>query len=103
MCLPARADATPQRDSGGDAEHAWHVQLGAPSIVPRKLLHVDGSGAGDGALDFALLVTLAYMMYYLRIAMAEEAFLAGKFGATYSDWTATVPAFVPVLGHPRSS
>ena len=34
--------------SGGDAEHAWHVQLGAPSIVPRKLLHVDGAGAGDG-------------------------------------------------------
>ena len=48
-----------------------------------------------GRLDFALLVTLAYMMYYLRIAMAEEAFLAGKFGAAYSDWTATVPAFVP--------
>ena len=34
-----------------------------------------------GRLDFALVVTLAYMMYYLRIAMAEEAFLAGKFGA----------------------
>ena len=43
-----------------------------------------------GRLDFALLVTLAYMMYYLRIAMAEEAFLAGKF-ATYSDWAAVRP------------
>ena len=27
--------------------------------------------------------------------MAEEAFLAGRFGSTYSDWAATVPAFVP--------
>ena len=57
-----------------------------------------------GRLDFALLVTLAYMMYYLRIAMAEEAFLAGKFGATYSEWAATVPAFVPKWwGTPRSA
>ena len=57
-----------------------------------------------GRLDFALLVTLAYMMYYLRIAMAEEAFLAEKFGSTYSDWAATVPAFVPKFwGTPRSS
>ena len=57
-----------------------------------------------GRLDFALLVTLAYMMYYLRIAMAEEAFLAGKFGEKYQDWAATVPAFVPKFwGTPRSS
>ena len=57
-----------------------------------------------GRLDFALVVTLLYMMYYLRIAMAEEAFLAGRFGSTYSDWTATVPAFVPKFwGTPRSS
>ena len=28
-----------------------------------------------GRMDFALVVTLLYMMYYLRIAMAEEAFL----------------------------
>ena len=27
-----------------------------------------------GRMDFALVVTLLYMMYYLRIAMAEEAF-----------------------------
>ena len=56
-----------------------------------------------GRLDFALIVTLAYMMYYLRIAMAEEAFLAGKFGEKYQVWAATVPAFVPILGTPRSS
>ena len=56
-----------------------------------------------GRLDFALVVTLLYMMYYLRIAMAEEAFLAGKFGSTYSDWTATVPAFVPKFwGSPQA-
>ena len=48
-----------------------------------------------GRLDFALCVTLAYMMYYLRIAMAEEAFLSDKFGERYRNWTVTVPAFVP--------
>jgi len=43
-------------------------------------------------------------MYYVRIAMAEEAFLAGKFGAKYSEWAATVPAFVPKCwGTPRST
>ncbi len=57
-----------------------------------------------GRLDFALVVTLLYMMYYLRIAMAEEAFLADKFGKTYSEWAATVPAFVPKFwGNPRSA
>ncbi|MEE2919819.1 MAG: isoprenylcysteine carboxylmethyltransferase family protein [Bacteroidota bacterium] len=57
-----------------------------------------------GRLDFAVVVSLAYMMYYLRIAMAEEAFLAGKFGGAYSEWASTVPAFVPKFwGAPRSA
>jgi hypothetical protein len=48
-----------------------------------------------GRLDFALVVTLLYVMYYLRIAMAEEAFLESKFGTTYAEWSQRVPAFVP--------
>jgi hypothetical protein len=48
-----------------------------------------------GRMDFALVVTLLYMMYYLRIAMAEEAFLEGKFGEAYAEWSQRVPAFVP--------
>ena len=40
------------------------------------------------------------MMYYLRIAMAERRFWRASL-ATYSDWAATVPAFVPKFGaHP---
>ena len=48
-----------------------------------------------GRMDFALVVTLLYMMYYLRIAMAEEAFLETKFGEAYAEWSQRVPAFVP--------
>ncbi|MDA0728787.1 MAG: isoprenylcysteine carboxylmethyltransferase family protein [Bacteroidetes bacterium] len=56
-----------------------------------------------GRMGFALVVALLYMMYYVRIAMAEEAFLAGKFGQKYRDWAATVPAFVPKFwGRPQS-
>ena len=57
-----------------------------------------------GRGSFALVVALLYMMYYLRIAMAEEAFLHAKFGERYAAWASTVPAFVPKFwGQPRSS
>ena len=37
-------------------------------------------------------------LYYERIMFAEEQFLRGKFGQAYLDWSASVPAFWPVLG-----
>jgi protein-S-isoprenylcysteine O-methyltransferase Ste14 len=40
---------------------------------------------------------LAYWLYYERIMYAEEAFLRNKFGKTYTDWAANVPAFIPKL------
>jgi protein-S-isoprenylcysteine O-methyltransferase Ste14 len=40
---------------------------------------------------------LAYWLYYERIMYAEEQFLRGKFGKTYTDWAANVPAFIPKL------
>ena len=52
-----------------------------------------------GRLDFALVVTLLYMMYYLRIAMAEEAFLAGKFGRTANGLQPCLPS-CPSFGAP---
>lgn len=45
----------------------------------------------------AVIVTLAFWLYYERIMFAEEEFLAGKFGRAYVEWAARTPAFVPDL------
>jgi hypothetical protein len=45
------------------------------------------------AFAFALFLGL----YYERIIVAEEGFLADRFGAAYLDWAARVPAFWPRL------
>jgi protein-S-isoprenylcysteine O-methyltransferase Ste14 len=42
-----------------------------------------------------LTMTLGFWLYYERIMMAEEEYLAGKFGAVYTEWAARTPAFVP--------
>lgn len=44
---------------------------------------------------FALIVSLAFWLYYERIMFAEERFLEGKFGDTYMKWSVSVPAFIP--------
>ncbi len=49
-----------------------------------------------------VVVTLAFWLYYERIMMAEEAFLAGKFGQDYDEWAARTPAFIPALGQWQS-
>ncbi|MFD0985553.1 methyltransferase family protein [Methyloligella solikamskensis] len=47
------------------------------------------------SLGFFLIGTLAFFLYYERIASAEESFLEGKFGERYRRWSARVPAFFP--------
>ena len=42
-------------------------------------------------------VCLAFWIYYERIMLAEEAFLRGRFGASYDAWAAQTPAFLPRL------
>lgn len=44
-----------------------------------------------------VIVSLAYALYYERIMMAEEAFLAAKFGDGYKAWAARTPLIVPRL------
>ncbi|WP_437188046.1 methyltransferase family protein [Planctomicrobium sp. SH668] len=39
--------------------------------------------------------TLAFWLYYERIMFAEEEFLRGKFGETYTNWASQTPAFIP--------
>lgn len=42
-----------------------------------------------------IIISLVYWIYYERIMMAEESYLRGKFGNTFEEWAAKVPAFFP--------
>jgi len=44
---------------------------------------------------FLAIYVLAFWLYYERIMLAEEAFLRRKFDATFEEWAARTPAFVP--------
>jgi protein-S-isoprenylcysteine O-methyltransferase Ste14 len=44
-----------------------------------------------------LIVSLAALLYYERIAAREEQFLESRFGETFRAWAARVPAVVPRL------
>jgi protein-S-isoprenylcysteine O-methyltransferase Ste14 len=49
------------------------------------------------SLLLALLMALAYFLYYERIMLAEEQFLEGKYGESYRAWAGKTPAFLPRL------
>lgn len=53
---------------------------------------------------FVALTTLLFWLYYERIIVAEEAFLAERFGDDYTRWAESTPAFLPDLRlwHPSS-
>lgn len=42
-----------------------------------------------------LVVTLAFILYYERIALQEESFLRSKFACDFDVWSASTPAFLP--------
>ncbi|MBS4014577.1 MAG: DUF1295 domain-containing protein [Bacteroidetes bacterium] len=46
---------------------------------------------------FVVVFCFFYWVYYERIMFAEEQFLRGKFGETYTDWAKNVPAFIPAF------
>lgn len=45
----------------------------------------------------ALVCVALYWLYYERIIIAEESFLAEKFGEAFLDWAGRTPAFIPNL------
>ncbi len=49
-----------------------------------------------------VIVSLATLLYYERIAAQEEEFLDKKFGAEFRAWVARVPAIIPDFRHLRS-
>jgi protein-S-isoprenylcysteine O-methyltransferase Ste14 len=49
------------------------------------------------SLWFSVIASLLFALYYERIMFAEEAYLRQKYGAAFTVWAATVPAFIPKL------
>ena len=48
-------------------------------------------------IDFAIIMSLLFWIYYERIMFAEERFLERKFGADYLNWASKLPAFLPSI------
>jgi protein-S-isoprenylcysteine O-methyltransferase Ste14 len=91
---------TSGRNTGAGQVAARVNTTGAYSLV-RNPLYLGNCLMYLGVVLFAqslvIAVTFALILfiYYERIIAAEEAFLATKFGAEYTDWAAVTPAFIP--------
>lgn len=56
------------------------------------------------SIAFFFIFSLLYWVYYERIMLAEEQFISGKFGASFTAWADRTPAFLPRLsGFTKSS
>lgn len=65
-----------------------------PLYVGNFLMWI-GPALLTGNFWFIISFILFYWVYYERIMFAEEQFLRKKFGKVYTDWAASVPAFLP--------
>lgn len=94
---------TPRGTSGRNTEEQVAEQLnhsGIYSIVRHPLylgnyLMWIGIVLFTKNIEFTIIVSLMYWLYYERIMFAEERFLERKFGHAYLDWAKGVPAFIP--------
>jgi len=97
---------TPRGTSGRNTEEQVAEQLnhsGIYSIVRHPLylgnyLMWIGIVLFTKNIEFTIIVSLMYWLYYERIMFAEERFLERKFGQSYLEWAKGVPAFVPSFG-----
>ncbi|MBU1636684.1 isoprenylcysteine carboxylmethyltransferase family protein [bacterium] len=48
-----------------------------------------------GSYWFAIIGAMLYVLVYERIIITEEDFLLSKFGASFKEWTKTVPCVIP--------
>ena len=93
----------PRRTSGRHTRRQVAVKLNTDGLysLVRHPLYVGNALVWVGAAVFAsswgvaAAVLLAYALYYERVALAEEHFLRGAFGAAYESWAARTPAFLP--------
>ena len=94
---------TPKNTSGRNTESQIADELNTTGIYStvRHPLYVGNFfmwlGAGMFTQNFWFIISFIfiYWVYYERIMFAEEQFLRKKFGQSYLDWSATVPAFLP--------
>lgn len=75
---------------------------GTYSVVRNPLyvgnyLIVLGLAAMTQCAELVAIVTLVFVLAYTPIVLAEEQFLAERFGREYGDYAARVPCFVPNL------
>jgi protein-S-isoprenylcysteine O-methyltransferase Ste14 len=69
-----------------------------PLYVGNTLIAL-GLACAPAAWYLPVIVLLAALLYYERIAAREEAFLEGRFGESFRAWTEEVPAMIPRLSH----
>lgn len=73
--------------------------------VLRHPLYVGNALIGLGVAGLSrtwylpLIVALAALLYYERIAACEERYLENKFGDDFRRWADRVPAMIPAFGH----
>jgi protein-S-isoprenylcysteine O-methyltransferase Ste14 len=97
---------SPRGTSGRNtrAQKAAVLNTTGPYSVVRHPLYLGNSLIGLGLAMFTrtwflpLIVTLATVLYYERIAAREEQFLEARFGEAFRRWAARVPAVVPRPG-----
>ena len=75
---------------------------GVYSIVRHPLYVANGLMAlglalFPGVWYLPIILVMATLLYYERIAAREEAFLIERFGGTFEAWAAQVPALIPSL------
>lgn len=80
---------------------------GAYSVVRHplylgNLLIIVGEVSIVGVWWLTLIVVLGFWLYYERIVIAEESFLASSFGDRYREWAAATPVFIPAPGRWRA-
>jgi protein-S-isoprenylcysteine O-methyltransferase Ste14 len=102
----AVAGCVPKRTSGRNTSKGQVADglntTGLYSVVRHPLYLANaaifaGFALATGSFWFVLAGTLAFWIYYERIALAEEEFLLRRFGGEYRAWAAVTPALVPRL------
>lgn len=102
---------TPRGTSGRNTQNQVAEQLNTTGIysIVRHPLYLGNYFMWAGLLTFTMniwcfiIVSLMYWLYYERIMLAEEQFLTKKFGKMYTDWSMTVPSFLPAFSQFKKS
>ena len=84
----------------GGRKNAELVAIGPYSVVRNPLyvfsfLGVLGIGLISGMVSIAVLLVLAFVIYYSQVVDREEKFLEERFGQIFRDYKSRTPAWIP--------